>query len=269
MIDVNNYRFRWEEGDEIIPIIVPKDFLHLYNFGCAQSQGTRTIPASLIKTLEVTLKLRNKENKVKLYKGRVVGLSDRLPTILVPKSFNEYTNRTCAKKTNIPVTRLLITVKNPSHPKLIKFLKKHRYETNNDKLQSNKIGLIINVLTTILLLIGLMFIILSFINIVLSFDLIISKSQEDVKLLLEIGYTPKHISHFFNKRMMILISMLSGISLIIALIINHYLQNNLISLGYTDQPYLSYNTFVSFILIISGTFTKFRIDISQIIKKYW
>lgn len=269
MIDVYNYKFNWEEGDETIPIIVPKDFLHLYNFGFAQSQGTRTIPASMVKTLEVTLKLKNDKNKEKLYKGRVVGLSDRIPTILVPNSFNEYTNRTFAKKANIAATRLLIAVKNPSHPALIEYLKKHHYETNNDKLNSNKIGLFITILSGILLFIGAMFIILSFINIVLSFDLIISKSQEDVKLLLEIGYTPQHISGFFNKHLLILIGILSVISLTISFIINHFIQQKLNSLGYNDQPYISIITILCFLVITIGTVSKFRFDIKRIIKKYW
>lgn len=269
MIDVYNYKFNWEEGDETIPIIVPKDFLHLYNFGFAQSQGTRTIPASMVKTLEVTLKLKNENDEKLFYKGRVVGLSDRIPTILVPNSFNEYTNKTFAKKKNIPATRLLIAVKNPSHPALIDFLKKHRYETNNDKLNSNKIGLFITILSGVLLFIGAMFIILSFINIVLSFDLIISKSQDDVKLLLEIGYTPKHISKFFSKYLFVLIGGLSLIALIISISINHFIQQKLAELGYTEHPYISTITIISFILIIAGTITKFKLDIRKIINKYW
>src|SRR6187402_2888651 len=38
-VDNKPYNFRWEEGDEFLPIIVSEDFINLYNYGYALSNG--------------------------------------------------------------------------------------------------------------------------------------------------------------------------------------------------------------------------------------
>ena len=47
-IDVDNQQWKWNEGDEIIPIIIPKSYLNLYNFGFASSQGLPQVSESLL-----------------------------------------------------------------------------------------------------------------------------------------------------------------------------------------------------------------------------
>ncbi len=269
MIDVYSYKFRWREDDEIVPIIIPREFLHLYNFGFAQSQGTRTIPASLVKTITVNLRLRNDKGGEKHYKAKIVGLSDRLPTILAPQSFNEYINNNFANKKHPKTTRLLISVTNPSDPHFLKYLKKNHYEANNDKLQSGKVALIVNILSGILLFFGLIFILLSIVNIMLTFNLIITKSQEDIKLLLEIGYTPKHITQYFYKYLSIILLTQAVCSIVTFLIINHYMSSKLTSLGYNTHSYISIVTIAILIFISLGTAYKFRSEIKKIINQFY
>ena len=38
-LDINPTAFKWKKGSDFIPIIVSKEFLNLWNFGFAKSQG--------------------------------------------------------------------------------------------------------------------------------------------------------------------------------------------------------------------------------------
>ena len=72
-VDVSLDKWHFDENTHTIPIIIPRNYLNLYNFGFAQS---RSLP--------------------KLSEGYIVGFSNRLNTILVPQSFMNWANQNFA-----------------------------------------------------------------------------------------------------------------------------------------------------------------------------
>src|SRR6056297_3072785 len=63
-VDVKSDDWGWDEEKDHIPVILPQDYLNLYNFGFAQSQGLPQIPKEMISMLKfnIILKGRNEKN---------------------------------------------------------------------------------------------------------------------------------------------------------------------------------------------------------------
>ena len=57
-VDVKSEDFKWSKGDIVIPVVVARDYLALYNFGFAASQGLPKIPFESIQevSLDVLIK---------------------------------------------------------------------------------------------------------------------------------------------------------------------------------------------------------------------
>ena len=90
-LDVEEPGFRWSEGQETIPFLVARDYLALYNFGFAPSQGLPQISTKSAQKLVMDVKLEG-NGKIATFQGRIVGFSDRINSILVPASFMDWAN---------------------------------------------------------------------------------------------------------------------------------------------------------------------------------
>ena len=90
-VDVDLQEWHFSEGDDYVPIILPKTYLAIYNFGFAQSQNLPKLSESVVGMVEMTISMRG--NGLNEYiKGRVIGFSTRLNTILAPESFIRWSN---------------------------------------------------------------------------------------------------------------------------------------------------------------------------------
>ena len=67
----------------MVPIILPRSYLAIYNFGFAQSQSLPKLSEGVVGMIELGIVLRGDGREERL-KGRVIGFSSRLNTILVP-----------------------------------------------------------------------------------------------------------------------------------------------------------------------------------------
>ncbi len=268
-VDVKSYKFKWREGEDEVPIIIPRDFLHLYNFGFAQSQGGRPISAGALKNVSVDLILRNDTGDKVLYTGKIVGLSDRISTILVPQNFNSHINSTfSSSKRKSKRTRVLIAVKNPSDPELLDFLKANDIETNNDKLTSGKTALIVTWLVSILLGFGSVFLLLAAIIFTQVLEIIISRAQDQVKLLIELGFTADQMTRYFMKYVAILILLIVSTSVGIYHLGNHFITSQISAQGYAINGYISWQTLAAFSLLIAISTTSFWLSIRATLNRF-
>lgn len=77
----------WHEGQSFVPIIIPRDFVNLYNYGFAPSRGMPQVSPDMIMLLPMTLDVQGNNGKGSRYDAQIVGLSDRISSVLVPKVF--------------------------------------------------------------------------------------------------------------------------------------------------------------------------------------
>ncbi|MBK6524356.1 MAG: hypothetical protein IPG07_01690 [Crocinitomicaceae bacterium] len=82
-IDVD---WSWKDTSDYIPIVLPRDFIMLINYGFAQSQGMNQISEELLMAARLTIHINGNGKRVKMI-GQVVGFSHKISSILVPESF--------------------------------------------------------------------------------------------------------------------------------------------------------------------------------------
>ena len=82
-LDVKNPEWHWVAGQKTIPVILPQDYLNLYNFGFAPSQGLPQISPKTISLVNFKIEISGR-GKSDQYKGRIIGFSNRINSILVP-----------------------------------------------------------------------------------------------------------------------------------------------------------------------------------------
>jgi hypothetical protein len=217
-IDINTGRFGWEEGQAEIPIIMSRQYLALYNFGFAPSQGLPQFTPNTIGRLSVDLIIRGKTGR-RTYQGRIVGFSDRINSIIVPESFLAWSNQRFGDKAKSDPSRVILKTDNPYAPELQNFLADRNYEVSSGNMIGGQLPTLLRGIISAIALIGLIIVLLSVLVLVLNFQLIISQSKEDIRLLLQLGYKNKQVSEVLTKRLLILFGLIV-IAVIIALIIS-------------------------------------------------
>ena len=193
-VDVKSDAWRYVEGSDEIPIILPKNYLDLYNFGYAQGKGLPKLSEGILGAMRLKILIgRNGENDEFL--GRIVGFSSRLNTILVPEEFMQWAN---GKYMNSDVakdpTRLVVEVTNPADERVASFLQERGYETDADKLDASKTTFVLRVIVSIVMAIGIVISLLSFYILMLSIFLLVQKNSAKLENLLLLGYSPAKVS---------------------------------------------------------------------------
>lgn len=216
-LDIQPKEWEYKKGDSTIPIILPRNYLNLYNFGFSSTQQLPQITEDIIKRVELEITLRG-NNLRGDYVGRVVGFSDRINTILVPQTFMDWANTEFGESGNQDATRLIIEVENPTDPELVAFLDANNYEVENKPSESSKAMFILKVCVAIVICIGVVFSILSIIILTLSIYLLLQKNVTKLENLVLIGYTPQRVALPYNLLTLILNLSILIISIIIIVV---------------------------------------------------
>lgn len=194
-IDTKNAGWGFNPEHPVVPILLSKDYLSLYNFGFAASQGMPQLSEGVIGEVPISLVLTASDGSRRDYvEGRIVGFSNRLNTIIVPEKFMEWSNARYASGVAPQPSRLILEVENPGDAAIGKFMKKHRYEIAGDKANSNKAGYMLTVVMGIVVSVGLIISLLSFFILILSIYLLLQKNTGKLRNLLLLGYSPAQVS---------------------------------------------------------------------------
>ena len=222
-IDIEASGWRYNIGDTTIPIIIPRNYLNLYNFGFSSTQNLPQITEDMIKSVSLGLRLSG-NGLSDDYTGRIVGFSDRINTILVPDNFLKWANAHYGDVEEQKPTRLILEVSNPSEPSLISYFAEHNYEIENKPSESSKALFILKVCIAIIIGIGVIFCILSIIILTLSIYLLLQKNVSKLENLVLIGYTPRRVATPYKVMTLILNLSIFAISLILIYIAGgHYM----------------------------------------------
>lgn len=192
-VDVELEEWAFQSGQEEIPIIIPRNYLNLYNFGFAQSRNLPQLSEGVMGMMTLDIRLEGR-GQIKRMKGRIVGFSSRLNTILVPQSFMDWANQTYGENNNIRPSRLIVEVNNPADDRIARYFKEKGYETEGDKLDSGKTAWFLKVVTGIVLAVGILISALSFYVLMLSVYLLLQKNTTKLENLLLIGYSPARVA---------------------------------------------------------------------------
>ncbi|MCR4922375.1 MAG: ABC transporter permease [Bacteroidaceae bacterium] len=192
-VDAKLDDWKFDPASPVIPIILPRSYLALYNFGFAQTKSLPKLSEGLISLLQIDMTLRGAGQET-TYKARIVGFSSRLNTILVPESFMQWSNDRFGGDRKAAPSRLIVEVKNTVDEAIASYMDAKDYELENDNLEASRAMYMLRVVLGIVLAVGLLICLLSFYILMLSIYLLVQKNSEKLHNLLLIGYSPARVS---------------------------------------------------------------------------
>lgn len=191
-LDLKPSDWHWEEGQQEVPLIIPRSYLGLYNSAFAQSQGLPLLSEATIGAIPLGLELRGGLEE-QHYRGRIVGFSNRLNTLLVPEHFIQQMNRRLAPEVPASPTRLILELPNPSDPAIALYLREHSYESEGERLASSQSMYFLRLLSGVVLGVGLLISALSAYLLLLSIYLLLQKNSRQLENLLLLGYSQRQL----------------------------------------------------------------------------
>ena len=247
-INVDMNEWDWNKGQEMIPIIFPQNFLSLYNYGYAPSQGLPQLSEVLFRN--IPLKIRISGNGFfHIYDARVVGFSQRINTILVPESFLQWANKTYGESTQtINPSRLIIECENLADSRIFEFIAKQNYQINDESLLNSKLSFYLKLTLSIVGLIGLLITVLAMWLLIFSFQLIIEKNKIRMQNLYYLGYSFSNIILPYNLISWVLNLFLVTISLFISFYAHGFVLEKLSVLLQIEQQAIVQPVIVAIIL---------------------
>ena len=192
-VDVKADAWRYTDGQSEIPIIIPRNYLNLYNFGFARSRNLPQLSEGMVGLVSLNLYIAG-NGKRDMKKGRIVGFSNRLNTILVPESFMNSANATYGGNKEWEPSRLIIEVDNPADERIARYFNDNGYETEDSKLDAGKMTWFLKVAVGVVMAVGLVISLLSFYILLLSTYLLLQKNTDKLENLILIGYSTSRVA---------------------------------------------------------------------------
>ena len=227
-LDIESDDWKWEKGSDFVPIMMPEDYLKLYNLGFAESQGMPLLSEKVISKAKFDVHLSG-SNKRQSFKGGIVGFSSKINSILVPEEFLNWANKEFGNHKENNPSRILVEFTNPNDERIIEFLKEHNYEVNKEKMEKNKLIFFFKMAFVFVFVISLIIILLSITLILLSINLIFQKNREVLINLYFLGYQIKQISYYYKLLISIVTLFSVFISLMITLMVRSVYSEKLVS----------------------------------------
>lgn len=264
-IDLSKSSWKYVDGDENVPIILPKDYLSLYNFGFASSHGLPTISEEMIGLIPIRLSLSGNGIQ-KYFSGHIIGFSSRINTILVPENFINYTNSIFAESNTAP-SRIIIEVSNPGDPAVNTFLSEHNYDTGAGNNDNSRLNFFLTMITGIVITIGGIISLLSLFILLLSLHLLLQKNYDKIHSLMMLGYKPGYISRVYRRIVITTNVIVLLLATAISISASHYWTKLFDTLNITPQPKTT--TIIIGALIIFGITLINIMTINRGVKRYF
>lgn len=197
-IDVQSEDWRWDSTESFLPVIIPEDYLSLYNFGFAESQSLPVISKGTIEQVSFRVDLSG-HGRSRSFTSRIVGFSGKINTILAPEEFLEWANREFGSDGGNAASRLLVELRDASDERIPRFMQDHNYNIKQDELESSKMVFFFRIAMAFLLAVALIIIALSVAFIIMSLNVIVHKNHDLFRNLYDIGYSPRQIARFYRR----------------------------------------------------------------------
>lgn len=219
-IDVSVEEWSCADSENEVPIILPQNYLNLYNFGYAASNGLPKVTSGVFSSIPINLLLRG-DKGTKRCVGRVVGFSKRINTILVPQAWLDEQNASLSSKPAADPARLVISTADIASDSIATFLSENMLETEQGDDDAARTASFMRTVSMIVILVGGVITVLAFYVLILSIFILLHKHSVKIDNLLSLGYTVSQVSLPFR----LLAFIVSFVSFAIAMPIATYVRS--------------------------------------------
>jgi hypothetical protein len=199
-IDVKTDEWKWREGQPDVPVIIPSFFLDMYNTGMASTrENLPLLSLDVVKLIPVKIVIEGNGQRAE-FTGHVVGLTDRINSILIPQTFMDFANARYGYKEAPKVTRLIVKTKDPSDTRLINYLEKNNINTNADKTRFGKVRKAVDIVVSVVSGFGGVMLLFALLVFSLFIQLTVASAKTEIELLITLGASPRQLSRFLMRQ---------------------------------------------------------------------
>jgi hypothetical protein len=143
-LDVKTDKWQWKEGDEFVPMIMPREFLVMLNTFMSAS-GIPQISEDLVKEVKFKFKLWNDSTEERV-NVRIIGFTNEVSSILVPASFMKFGNDKYSDGSNQKITQIMISGKEGKFGLVEDLLNKKGLESKNAQMVIGRLKSVVGTL---------------------------------------------------------------------------------------------------------------------------
>lgn len=222
-LDVKSDRWKWDETDTVVPIILPRDFLVMLNTFMSAS-GIPQISDDLAMEIKFKFTLSNADNSKKEWiNARIIGFTNEVASILVPEKFMDYGNAKFGNQTDAKITQLMIEGRESEFGLVEEMLKKRHLESKNSQLVVGRLKSMVGTLILVVLGISIIAVFVSGLVLIQYAQILLSKNAYEVRTLLRIGYPTGKIIRSFFVYFISIFGIVCGLGLGMFFVFKHYL----------------------------------------------
>lgn len=195
-LDVKSAKWKWQPGDSIVPIIMPRDFLVMLNTFMSAS-GIPQVSDELAMDIQFKFTLSNETSK-EWVNARIIGFTNEVSSILVPESFMNWANKKYGIDDNQRITQIMISGKESEFGLVEDMLKTKHLESKNAQMVVGRLKSMVGTLILVVLGISVIAVFVSGLVLIQYLQLLLSRNTYEVRTLLRLGYSPSLLTrHFF------------------------------------------------------------------------
>jgi hypothetical protein len=195
-LDVPSKQWKWKEGDDFVPIVMPRDFLVMLNTFMSSS-GIPQVSEDLAKEIQFKLRISNDKNK-EFVVAKIVGFTNEIPSLLVPESFMSYANKRFSTGKVGKITNVMISSKEGEFGRMEQFLTDRGLESRKSQVVIGKLKSVISTLFIVLLVISITAVLISGLVLIQYLQLMVYSNKYEIRTLLRIGYQPQKLIQSFT-----------------------------------------------------------------------
>lgn len=220
-VTVDAHDWTYEEGSSTVPVILPRTYINIYNFGFARSRSLPRISEGLAGMIDLNIHVSGNGRQDDV-KGRVIGFSTRMGEILVPRAFMLWANKTYASSSDTGVMRLAAQVPMPTAEQAEKYMQDKGYEMEDNEQNAQKATYFLRLVVMLVLIVGLVISVLSFFILMLSIFLLVQKNKTKLQNLLLIGYSPSQVARPYQLLTLGLNAAVLALALAVVCVVRRY-----------------------------------------------
>ncbi|MCG8576472.1 MAG: hypothetical protein MI810_16420 [Flavobacteriales bacterium] len=216
--------WNWSENKDFVPVVLPKDFLMMINYGFAQSAGIPQLSAEMLMAARLKLVVHSSKGREE-HVIRIVSFSNKISSILAPEAFLEATNAKLGEGNIINPNRVFIKTIDDSYGELEDLMEEMNLDIAKSAIDVAKVKTFIAVVIGIFGIAAILIVLLSLMGFVQYSQLVINKASYEIKTLLRIGYSIKSIVKTFVNQLSLIFGIITIISIVIMLCVKFFIVN--------------------------------------------
>ena len=256
-IDTLPPSFTWQPGQEEVPIIFSADFLEMYNV-FAPAQDLPQISEKTVGSVNITLECYAPDGSVHNFRGHIVALSDRINSVIVPETFLQWGNKVFSVSPPQPAARVFIKTTDANSAQLQQYLSDKNYHVNKDKTKFGRIKKTLQAIVAGLGGLAILVVLLSVLLFSFYLQLMISRSKDNLQLLLTLGYSPLWLSRTVTKKWVPVYATVIMVALAATECFQYLFQKNFDGLSPFLHPWVLILAAILFVLCVLANFRLIR-----------